>query len=482
MKTLYSLILLHLVVSQSYICAQHVNLELQSEFRIDETIGSLRAVPVTIQGRHNSHILLVYSREKEVDPYEEMFYFYKHPLVFALIDQKGNLIWKREHHMGIVPGVWFCPVFPFDRDSDGTDEIYYASNADSVHLFAQSQYGLEELDVTTGKTTGRYPWEGFGYKGGTGLGMRFRYFVLGGYVENKPILVTALGTYGKMQLQAWNADMSKRWELIIDDNGKGPRGSHMCPVVDIDLDGNDDLMWGERCISLATGQYIFIADESLYAGHSDVIQPVFDPIRKQWAIFTCRETGGFSPRVVTYNNRGERLWFDLDEGHMDIGWVAHLRSAGSFTALAVKIGKKVAGPDGFFRSNTVEYIYDFETGRRDSLPFEAFSTIPVDINGDGVHELICARGEQGNANLYDADGQILANIGTGGIVAMASKFIPTLAGEQLLCYYPDGTIRIWYDKNAKDSNSAQARYNSSFYKRNQRLTATGYNLMNLGGI
>jgi hypothetical protein len=64
---------------------------------------------------------------------------------------------------------------------------------------------------------------------------------------------------------------------------------------------------------------------------------------------------------------------------------------------------------------------------------------------------------------------------------MASRFMD-LPGEQLLCYYPDGTVRIWADLNARESRRASDRYGHPFYRLNQRLSATGYNLVLLGGI
>ncbi len=81
--------------------------------------------------------------------------------------------------------------------------------------------------------------------------------------------------------------------------------------------------------------------------------------------------------------------------------------------------------------------------------------------------------------MIDRTGAAIGNVG--GHVAMASKFMDR-PGEQILCYYPDGTLRIWADANAQDSPSARARYAHPFYRANQRLTATGYNLVNLGGI
>jgi hypothetical protein len=43
-------------------------------------------------------------------------------------------------------------------------------------------------------------------------------------------------------------------------------------------------------------------------------------------------------------------------------------------------------------------------------------------------------------------------------------------------------MRIWFDRNAADTPAATARYQSRFYRTNQKLSGVGYNLFNLGGI
>lgn len=103
---------------------------------------------------------------------------------------------------------------------------------------------------------------------------------------------------------------------------------------------------------------------------------------------------------------------------------------------------------------------------------------PFDLDGDGLHELVRGIAE-GNGEVLDRTGRVIGNIG--GSVAMVSKVMDR-PGEQILCYYPDGTSRIWADKNAKDSETAKWRCEHPFYKANQRLTATGYNIVNLGGL
>ena len=55
-------------------------------------------------------------------------------------------------------------------------------------------------------------------------------------------------------------------------------------------------------------------------------------------------------------------------------------------------------------------------------------------------------------------------------------------GEQVMLYYPDGTIRIFRDKNAVDSETAKKRYQLPFYLRNQYARNIENNLCMLGGI
>ena len=108
-----------------------------------------------------------------------------------------------------------------------------------------------------------------------------------------------------------------------------------------------------------------------------------------------------------------------------------------------------------------------------------YAVLLVDLNGDGFHELI--RGIPGqNGDVLDQRGQVVGSIG-GGTVAMLSKFMPH-AGEQILAHYPDSKIRIWADRNAHDSSVALKRYADPFYAANQRLTAVGINMANLGGL
>lgn len=454
-----------------------IKLDALVELSLGLPIGQLRAAPVSLGKGAPRAILATYSAVFDVDPWIEMFFFPSDTLKMVVFTEKGEIVWRRDLGSAVVPGMWFCPVLPFDLDGDGTDEIWFVNNLDTDHPLGVSSYRLARLDGQTGEITGQWQWPNKG--GSQSLSATFRNFIVGGYVKEEPVLVTAQGTYGSMFLQAYRPDMSLRWEHTIDRDSPGARGSHMCPVTDLDQDGVEELMWGERCIELDTGTELFSADRDVYRGHSDVVQPVLDRDSGRWFIYTCREGDHqASPRVVLFDEKGERVWGQVDKGHIDMGWVARLGERGEQIATAIRIGRKTCGPKGRFHYDREEFSFDALSGQVHGLGFSTYRTLPVDLNGDGLHELV--RGlPGGEGEVLDGKGNVLGKVG--GTVALASKFV-NHPGEQVLCYRPDGLIRIFADTNAEDSAAAVWRYNHPFYKANQRLTSSGANLSVLGGL
>ncbi len=457
--------------------AQDFDIQVIAEVNLGAPIGQLRAVPVSLGEDKPNAIAAMYSEDAEIDPWIGMFFFPKHTLKIVLFDETGKLLWKRDLGGGVVPGVWFSPIFAFDLDQDGKDELWIINNTDPEHPLDHRKYVLEKINPLTGKTEGQWPWPQPAQP--QTMSALYRHFIMGGFVNDTPVLITAQGTYGPMAIQGWNPDMSRRWEHKISGDAKGCLGSHVTPVADINLDGIDDLLWGERCIELDKGSQLFCADEDNWEGHSDIIQPVFNYDKNSWSFFTCRESANNqAPRVVFYNSRGIRTWGKLKEGHIDTGWAARIGKNGEPIVLGVKVGEKIRTAAGEVRTGIEEYTYEAFTGNEVKLDFDVYTSIPVDLNGDGIHELVKGYFE-GNGDVIDNKGTKLANIK--GLSAMASKFT-SFPGEQILSYSKDGTVRIWADKNAVDNQKAKERYKSSFYKINQKQTGNGYNLFSLGGI
>jgi hypothetical protein len=449
-------------------------LEAAVEFQLAAELGQLRAAPVQLgTGRG---LVLAYAADFDVDPYHEMFFYPKDTLKLAVVDLQGKKLWEKDLGRGMPPGIWFCPVFPFDLDGDGVDEIWHLGNADQDHPLGVSNYTLERLDARTGQSLGSKPWP---RPAKSPLSHTFRNFIFGGYVKGQPVLITAQGTYGAMKLQAWNPDMTQRWEHVISAAAPGARGSHMCPIVDFDGDGIDEVLWGERRIELDTGKELFCADREVYKGHSDVIQPFYDQSAERWFFFTCRESDlAVAPRIATFNDQGERVWGALESGHIDMGWVAHLQNPRDFVAMGIRIGRKTLGPGGRFRTETEEFTFNAATGEEVKLGFPVYLSLPVDLNGDGIHELVYGS-PGGNGDVIDGRGNLWGNVD--GTVALVAHVLDA-PGEHIVSFDKSGSVKIWRDANARDSAESRRRYDHPFYKANIRLSACGYNLVNLGGL
>ena len=455
-----------------------IDLAVLAEVDLGQPIGQLRAVPVELGQGKPKAVAALYSSDAEIDPYIGMFFFPKSTLKLVLFDETGRIHWKRDLGPGVVPGVWFAPVFAIDLNQDGVDEIYLVGNRDPAHPLDFREYVLEQIDAATGRTLDQKPWPQ--PVEAASLSHVYRHFIVGGQVEGKPVVVALEGTYGPITLHAYGAGLKPLWQTTFDPaQAGGALGSHVTPVGDINRDGSDELFVGERCLSLRDGRELFCCDRPTWAGHSDIIQPVLDRANDRWLIWTCRESfENQGPRVALFDAQGRRVWNALAAGHIDTGWAARLGPSGEPVVLGVKVGQKVRTAEGERRTGVVEYAFEAGSGQPLELGFKAYTTIPVDLNGDGLHELV--RGYfEGDGTVMDRQGRVLGK--TGGLTALNSKFTGK-PGEQMLSYHPDGKVRIWFDRNAADTPAARARYESRFYRTNQKLSGVGYNLFNLGGI
>lgn len=458
--------------------AAPIDLAVLAEIDLEQPIAQFRAVPVELGSNQLPAVAALYGSDAEIDPYIGMFFFPKSTLKLAVFDVTGRIKWKRDLGPGVVPGIWFCPIFAFDLDEDGVDELYFVNNKDPEHPLDYRQYVLEQVDANTGRTMHQQPWPQ--PKDASSMSHSYRHFIAGGRVDGKAVLVAIQGTYGTHTLHAYGAGLKPLWQSTFDPaQVGGALGSHVTPVIDINQDGNDEIFIGERCLSLRDGKGLFCCDREAWKGHSDIIQPVYSHAEDRWYVWTCRESfENHPPRLAFFDDRGQRLWSAVDSGHMDTGWAARLGPKGEPLVLGVKVGQKVRTSEGERRTGVVEYVFEPFSGKPYELGFKVYTTIPVDVNGDGIHELVKGYFE-GDGTVLDREGRILGK--TDGLSAIHSQFAGK-AGEQILSYHANGKARIWYDRKAIDTPAAQARYRSHFYRINQKLSGVGYNLFNLGGI
>lgn len=459
---------------------EKIALKTALELPVGRPVRQCRAVPVSLGVGRPGAFLCAYGADFDVDPYVEMFFFPEDTLHFILFTEEGEVLWEKDLGKGVIPGVWFCPVLAFDLDGDGVDEIWFVNNKNEVHPLGTASYTLTGLDALSGKEIMEIPWPHTeDFKRSACLSHQFRNFIIGGYVHGEPMLVAAQGTYGDMYFEGFRKGLAPAWESKVSASDPGARGSHMCPVIDINGDGVDELLWGERCLELEHGRELFCCDRDTYGGHSDVIMPVLDAKGNPWRLFTCREQETDNgPRICCYDINGTRVWGNLSQGHIDLGWAARIGPDRKTYGLGVRIGSKTCGPDGRFHDHYEEFVYDMESGRQVELGFSVYKSMPVDLNGDGYHEIVYGL-PASTGEVKDRFGNPAGNIG--GCAALSGKLLKR-PGEQILSYGEDGCLRIWYDENAVDCQSAKKRYENPYYKKAMSLLGNGYNWCILGGI
>ena len=146
--------------------------------------------------------------------------------------------------------------------------------------------------------------------------------------------------------------------------------------------------------------------------------------------------------------------------------------------MALRIGSKTLGPKGLVRSGVEDFVLGHVHGQAQATAILRRGHATRRHRRGRLHELV-RRGSAPEGELIDGRGKVLAMFP--GTVACASKLLHR-PGEQLLTYTRDGTVRIWPNENASDDDRARRRYAHAYYRTNQRLTATGSNAINLGGL
>lgn len=432
------------------------------EYNLGAKPKQVRACEVDLG--YEKGMLFVWSEHQSCDPWDANYTSPQYPLHFSMYGAQGQLLWKKDLGMGVPPGVWFCPFIAHDMDGDGVDEIWFVNNT-THRPFELRTRVVERLDALTGETLGTWPFPAIN----TGLLIMcqaYRYMLIGGYVHGQPVLVMQQGTYKEMYFQCYNADMSLRWERVIEAD-EGPRGSHSVPVMDWNHDGVDEMWFGEHLMSLDTGEDLFCMARDSYFGHSDVVAPFTDFSTGKRYIFTCREGENYKgcPRVVMFNEDGSVAWQDIyadpddhQDGHIHGGYV-YIDKTGRRIAVA----KHVRG---------MIYTYDAVTGEKLEPVLEHLPLRPIDLNGDGCHEFLREAPNKPLA-VMDADGRLV--MVAGGSMMQVGRW-NGYAGEQFLCFYEEeGIVRLWGDADAQDSALLLKRHADGFHAFMNKQTGNGYN-------
>jgi hypothetical protein len=440
----------------------------------EENIKIFSMVPVNI-GNGKRAFLCVFSKD-DVDPGEEFFHFPKDTLKFSLFDEYGKKLWTKDLGEGVIPGVWYCPVLPFDLDKDGIDEIYYLNNLNPSAPLTMEARVLEALSPITGQTIGQWKWPMTTFN--ERLSLAYRYYLIAGYSHGEPVLITAQGTYEDMYLQGYGTGMNKKWEIVFPKEAGGPKASHLTPVIDINDDGIDELFWGERLISIETGETIKCFDKS-FNGHSDKIIPFIDYETGKKYLYTTRE--GYDeipPRVVTFDvDTGNIVWKALEKGHIHFGWIGTVgvEQTPKRIAMATRVNQRFTQTGQVVDGKEVFY-FDAFSGQEIELdvPFKGYDAMPLDINGDGISEFFCRSGEYAGC-FFDQQGKMFFRIEE-ILTARGARILPEIPCEQLLVLLKSGKVKIFADTTAKESKLFEFKHSyKGYHNFCERLMASGYN-------
>jgi len=435
-----------------------------NEIDLGTPIDHARATGVVINGRR--HLLIKYTSSPRVDPWQEAFIYPTDSYKLALIDFENNkVLWTKDLGMGIITGDWFCPVLSFDIDGDGDDEIFFMDNnrPKTPLSIDRSLVGLRAKD---GKEFLRFPVKiTLSTPSET-----YRFVLMGGKnKKGQPVLIVQNGTYGFMDFFAYDKKGKMLWKRSIQKDGT-PRASHCSNVFDFNGDGSDEIIWGERLISMDDGRDLYVGTQDGWDNHSDIVMPVFDGKGRFSGLWTCREgrpTKGRKDqfRCNRYDDKLNILWGVIKEGHMDRGGVIRISPDGekmfwtqeepaSWTA---KKRKKV--PARFFDSKGNELPHPL--GGKNMAPPR-----PFDIDGDGVHEL------NFGGTIYNLKGEAVARIRGGRIITAHVR--DDLPGEQYVGF--EGTkVFVLADPNAKWSEAGKKRYAHPYYNSCLHNCSVGYN-------
>ena len=454
-------------------------IECINEIKIDSKLGLFGISLVNMGGGKKAH-LCVYSDEN-MDPGEECLKLPKDTMKIALFDPDGNRLWTKDLGKGVMPGVWFCPVLPFDLDKDGVDEIYFLNNLNVEHPFSMEGRVLEAFSPITGETLGRWKWPKTTFN--ERMSLAYRYYLVGGYSNGEPVLVTAQGTYEDMYLQGYGTGMEKKWEIAFPKTEKGPRAGHLTPVIDINDDGIDEIFWGERLISLETGEVLKCYAPEFNA-HSDILIPYINYDTGKKYFYTTREGDEeIPPRVVTYDiDTGDIVWKAVEEGHMHYGWIATLGTEENHKRVAMamrtiqrftEVGEVVSGKE--------LYYFDAYTGEpiELDLPFKGYDAMPVDINGDGISEFYCGNGEYAGC-FFDQYGNMLFDTGTAAegvaVESRSGRIFKDIPCEQIIVHCSNGKVKVFADTEAKGSKLFNFKHTyKGYHDFAEKLMTTGYN-------
>ena len=147
----------------------------------------LRFLPLRLGDQRG--FLAIHSNCAGIDPWPPYFTLPSDTLKLTAFSSDGRRLWHRDLGPGVIPGVWFCPVYPFDLDEDGIDEIFLVNSSQPTHPLDVGTCVLERMAAASGDIIDSHPWPEV--SGRQPLSHLWRNFINGGFSHGRKRLISA---------------------------------------------------------------------------------------------------------------------------------------------------------------------------------------------------------------------------------------------------------------------------------------------------
>ena len=398
-------------------------------FDIGEDYRYARVVAGDLNGDGELELIVCYSQDGGVDPYRKAWRPSTDTIKVAAFLRSGQLLWKRDLGRGIEVGGTYAPVVVWDLDGDGKAEVILKTNKSDNPL----DYAAERVTVlngSTGKIEREAKWPTITGHFQENYNNNSRNYIAIAHLDGKkPYIIVARGLYKTQVIWAydnqlhlvwtrtlgrhiidirgnkWHRRMAKVrllgfWKLLFRDR---TTGSHSLPVVDINADGREEILWGEHCIGAQGKDLWVVKDQVPYVGHPDIVFAAdILPSHPGKEVYYCREGwDGVQKSIgmLLVDNKGQTVWAKWNFTHIDRGWAARIipgkRGMQCFGYDIKHKDWSTKGPE-FVKPST--YLWDSD-GTLLQHPAKSWITsFPVDWQGNGVRD-VCTR--DGELQRYD---------------------------------------------------------------------------------
>ena len=393
-------------------------------FNLGQPYQQARVATGDLNGDGELEVVIAYTDYRNVDPYEKARSRSEDTIKVAAFLPTGERLWTLDLGWGIEAGLNYQPMLVWDLDGDGRSEVILKTNKSADPRDYDGEK-ITVLDGMSGKTRKESKWPSL-----KGLGSDYnndsRNYLAIAHLDGKdPYVIAVRGLYKVQRMWAFDKNLNRVWErnlgldhyyasgiwgrLVkfwnIDDKMKylrarfkkntvldQYRGSHSLPIADINEDGKEEILWGERCIG-ENGKDLWTVKENMpYQGHPDIVFPAkILPSLKGKQVFYAREGWGEKKEnigVYLVDDQGKTLWAHWGYHHVDRGWVGKIVSGQEgMQCLAIDITEKKWKQEGAELIEPTGFLWDSGGNLLGNPPADWYFSFPVDWDGDGVREI-----------------------------------------------------------------------------------------------